>query len=75
MRGDIILYTLPGCPFCQKVKDKLSQKRLAYKEIIIDRDNKPKEVTSTGGMVPVIKIGDLVMSESSKICAYIDENL
>jgi len=74
MSEKIVLYALEGCPFCQKVKNKLAEKSLKYEEIIIDRNDKPEEVQSTGGTVPVIKIGDKVIGDSSRICEYLDAN-
>ncbi len=70
----ITLWTLEGCPYCEKVKRKLHEKGLDYREIVIERSNKPEEVRSTGGTVPVIRVNEKLISDSSRICDYLDEN-
>lgn len=49
----------------------MDEEKIEYEKIEVDRDNKPEEVTSTGGTVPVIKDGNIVMSESAEIIEYL----
>jgi len=46
---------------------------IKYEEIIVDPFDKPKEVKTTGGAVPVIQDGAVVMGESLDIIKYLRE--
>lgn len=61
------------CPYCEKVRRKLSELNIEYQKVEVDPANKPKEVTSTGGTVPVIDDNGLVMNESADIIKYLEK--
>ena len=70
----ITLYQFETCPFCLRVRSKLYSLGIKYEKVEVDRNNKPAIVTETGGMVPVVKIGEKVMSDSARIIEYLEEN-
>jgi glutathione S-transferase len=77
--SDLILYELPGCPFCTKVKNKLSELGLAYESREVPRSHAARtEVEEVSGQtgVPVLvdeSHGVDGMPESDDIVAYLEE--
>lgn len=67
------LYQYATCPFCEKVRAKLAELGLEYEKIEVDPANKPEEVTSTGGTVPVIDDDGMIMNESEDIVDYLEQ--
>lgn len=69
------LYHLPLSPFCRKIRLMLAEKNLEVdliEEFVWDR--RPDFVRlNPSSKVPVLKIGDLVLSESNAIFEYIEE--
>jgi glutathione S-transferase len=72
---NITLFQFETCPFCIKVRNFMNQHKIAYEIIEVDRANKPEEVTSTGGTVPVIYVDGEVISDSSRIIAWLEEHV
>lgn len=57
----ITVYSAPWCPYCQRAKELLRAKRLAYDDIDVDGapDRRAEMITRSGrGTVPQIFIGD-----------------
>ncbi|WP_135824971.1 glutaredoxin family protein [Halorussus ruber] len=77
--SNIVLYDLPGCPFCAKVKNKLDELGLDYDVIEVPRSHAQRtEVEEVSGQtgVPVIVDEDHGvegMPESSDIVEYLEE--
>ncbi len=69
----IKLYQYEMCPYCEKVRRKLDEMGIEYEKVEVNPANKPKEVTSTGGTVPVIDDNGMVMNESADIINYLVE--
>ena len=76
--SNLTLYELPGCPYCAKVKTKLSDLGLDYESIEVSRSHgdrtEVKEVSGQTG-VPVLVDPDNDiegMAESDDIVAYLD---
>ncbi len=69
----IKLYQYEMCPYCEKVRRKLDEMGIEYEKVEVNPAHKPKEVTSTGGTVPVIDDNGMVMNESSDIIEYLVE--
>lgn len=75
----LILYELPGCPFCAKVKNKLSELGLEYESREVPRSHGERtEVKDVSGQtgVPVLideEHGVDGMSESDDIVAYLEK--
>ncbi|MES3160276.1 MAG: glutathione S-transferase N-terminal domain-containing protein [Halorubrum sp.] len=76
---DLILYELPGCPYCAKVTDKLAELGLEYESIEVPRSHGERtEVKAVSGQtgVPVLvdePNGVDGMPESDDIVAYLEE--
>ena len=78
--SDLILYELPGCPYCAKVTSKLDDLGLAYESREVPRSHSErtevKEVSGQTG-VPVLideEYGIDGMPESDDIVAHLDEH-
>ncbi|RJX44744.1 glutaredoxin [Halonotius aquaticus] len=78
--SDLILYELPGCPYCAKVISKLDELGLAYESREVPRSHSErtevKEVSGQTG-VPVLidEEHDIDgMPESDDIVAHLDEH-
>ena len=75
---NLTLYELPGCPYCAKVKTKLSDLSLDYESIEVPRSHSERtEVEEVSGQtgVPVLVDPDNGiegMPESDDIVAYLD---
>jgi glutathione S-transferase len=75
----LILYELPGCPFCAKVKNKLSELGLEYESREVPRSHGERtEVEEISGQtgVPVLvdeEHGVEGMPESDDIVAYLEK--
>jgi len=76
---DLELYTLPGCPYCAKVKDTLAELDLEYVEHEVPSSHAERdEVEAVSGQtgVPVLvdnEHGVEGMPESDDIVAYLEE--
>jgi glutaredoxin 3 len=76
---DLELYSLPGCPYCAKVKDKLADLELEYVEHEVPSSHDERgEVERVSGQtgVPVLvdeEHGVEGMPESDDIVAYLEE--
>lgn len=69
------LYHVPLSPFCRKVRLCLAEKKIEV-ELVEERywERDPDFLRrNPAGKVPVLKIDNVVMSESTAICEYIEE--
>jgi len=75
--GKLILYNLPGCPYCKRVRDVLDKKGLKYdiKNVPSNRQER-KEVIRISGQtdIPVLVDGDKVIDDDDNIVPYLEEN-
>ncbi|WP_380680964.1 glutaredoxin family protein [Salinigranum sp. GCM10025319] len=77
--SELVLYELPGCPYCAKVKNKLSELGLEYESHEVPRSHSERtEVEEISGQtgVPVLvdeAHGVDAMPESDDIVAYLEE--
>lgn len=72
----ITLFHVDWCPDCIVVRRKLADLGLAYEGIIVpDIRSMRKQVHAVSGQyyVPVLKDGDLILTETEDILAYLDE--
>ncbi|WP_415379130.1 glutaredoxin family protein [Halosimplex sp. TS25] len=71
------LYQLDGCPYCEKVADRMDELDLDYDSVWVDAlhsdRNEVKRVSGQRG-VPVLVDDDrgVTMAESEKIVEYLD---
>ena len=68
------------CPYCQKVRDFLDENGIEYEKINVpnSRDDPIRQdlLDKSGvGTVPVMKVGEDYIGDSSAIIAYLQENL
>jgi glutathione S-transferase len=63
------------CPYVQRAAIALEEKGVAFERIDVDLDNKPDwfKAISPLGKVPLLKIGDAVIFESTVIVEYLEE--
>ncbi|MFC7042056.1 glutaredoxin family protein [Halonotius sp. GCM10025705] len=78
--SDLILYELPGCPYCAKVISKLDDLGLAYESREVPRSHSErtevKEVSGQTGVPVLIDDEHDIdgMPESDDIVAHLDEH-
>lgn len=76
----ITLYSLDGCPYCEKVHDALDANKIEYEthwvEGLHSERNEVKKVSGQRG-VPVLVDEDrgVTMAESEKILQYVEQSL
>ncbi|HIJ11180.1 TPA: glutaredoxin [Candidatus Woesearchaeota archaeon] len=74
----ITLYQFEECPYCMKVRAKLAEMKLEYEKVNVPRDREDplrKDLLEKSGVptVPVIKIDDRYIGDSSAIVAYLEK--
>ncbi|GGL52538.1 glutaredoxin family protein [Halocalculus aciditolerans] len=80
MSDDLVLYSLDGCPYCQKVHDALDDLGLDYEtrwvEGLHSTRNEVKRVSGQRA-VPVLVDDDrgVTMAESANIVEYVEKTL
>ena len=71
------LYQFESCPYCQRVRLALEAKGIEYEKIEAptNRDDRTEIFELSGQyLVPVLVDGEKVVSDSSAIIAYLNEN-
>ncbi|HEU4686528.1 MAG TPA: glutathione S-transferase N-terminal domain-containing protein [Nitrospira sp.] len=72
----VILYHVKWCPECELVRRKLDALQVPYEDVTVP-DIRPlrKQVFEVSGQyyVPVLKDGDLVLTETYEILAHLDD--
>jgi len=72
----ITLYHVAWCPDCKEVRRKLADLHIEYEQVVVP-DFRPmrKEVQEVSGQyyVPVLKDGDLVLTETDDILDHLDK--
>ena len=72
----LTLYHVPWCPECDIVREKLAELGLEYEDVIVPdarRDRKQVHEVSGQYYVPVLKDGDLVLTETRDILSHLDQ--
>lgn len=72
----VTLFHVDWCPDCQEVRQKLAELGLAYEAIVVPDSRRMRtQVHEVSGQyyVPVLKDGDLVLTETDDILAYLNE--
>ncbi len=72
----ITFYHVRWCPECAVVREKLDELNVSYEDVVVpDLRMFRRQVHEVSGQyyVPVIKDGDLVLTETHEILAYLDE--
>ena len=72
----LVLYHVTWCPDCEVVRQKLTNLHIEYEQVIVP-DFRPmrKVVQEVSGQyyVPVLKDGDIVLTETDDILDYLDK--
>ena len=76
--AETVLYQLPSCPYCRKVREVLEQKKIPYTTLnvapnrsdILRQKLKEKSGVET---VPVLKIDGKYIGESEAIITYLNQ--
>lgn len=78
MTVDLELYQFEGCPFCSKVREKMSELHLDYIARQVEPQGSREKVKELTGekQVPVLVDNkrDVVMNESDDIVQYLEEH-
>jgi glutathione S-transferase len=63
------------CPYTQRAAIQLTEKGIAYERVYIDLADKPEWFLKVSplGKVPLLRVGDAAIFETSVICEYIEE--
>jgi mycoredoxin len=72
----LTLFHVDWCPDCLVVRQKLADLGLAYDAVVVPDSRRTRtQVYEVSGQyyVPVLKDGDLVLTETADIVAYLDE--
>ena len=77
--AETVLYQLPSCPYCRKVREVLEQKKIAYVTVNVSPSRtdvlRQKLVEKSGVQtVPVLKIDGTYIGESEEIVGYLEKN-
>ncbi len=72
---DLELVSYHLCPYVQRAVITLLEKEISHQRTYIDLSNKPDwfRQISPLGKVPLLKVSDEVLFESTVICEYLDE--
>jgi glutathione S-transferase len=72
----VTLFHVDWCPDCLAVRQKLENLGLTYEDVVVPDSRRMRtQVYDVSGQyyVPVLKDGDLVLTETADILAYLDE--
>lgn len=72
-----IVYSKPGCPFCEKIKQVLSMKDLVYQEKVLDVHfdrNQFYEMFGDGSTFPQVLMDDQKLGGCTDSVKYLREN-
>ena len=76
--SETVLYQLPSCPYCRKVREVLDMKKIPYVTMNVSpsrNDILRKKLLEKSGVetVPVLKIDGKYIGESEEIVKYLRE--
>ena len=73
---EIVLYQAEWCPYCARVRKKLTDLLLDYKNVNVPRDHGSRhEVQEVSGQtsIPVMVDGDVVLDDDDDIIPYLEQ--
>ena len=74
--SDIVLYQAEWCPYCARVRAKLTDLLVDYKTVNVPRPHgEREEVLKVSGQtsIPVLVDGDVVLDDDDTIVPYLEE--
>ena len=79
MLAETVLYQLPSCPYCRKVREILEQKKIPYVTMNVSpsrNDILRKKLLEKSGVetVPVLKIDGKYIGGSEEIVKYLNQH-
>ena len=74
MEKDLVIYTLPGCPYCRKVLNFMQQRGIDIKTVSTSEPGAREYLETKGGkfQAPCLFIDGKAMYESDDIIAWLD---
>jgi glutaredoxin len=73
---NIVLYQAEWCPYCARVREKMTDLQLDYKIVNVPQDHSQrgivKEVSGQTG-IPVMVDGDVVLDDDDDIIPYLEK--
>lgn len=73
---NIVLYQAEWCPYCARVRDKMTELLLDYKTVNVPRDHAErtivKEVSGQTG-IPVMVDGEVILDDDDDIIPYLEK--
>lgn len=73
---DIVLYQAEWCPYCARVRAKLTDLLLDYKNVNVPQSHSERaEVEEVSGQtgIPVLVDGDVVLDDDDEIVPYLEK--
>jgi glutaredoxin 3 len=73
---DIVLYQAEWCPYCARVRSKLTELLLDYKVVNVPHSHAEREIVRTvSGQtgIPVMVDGDTVLTDDDEIIPYLEK--
>lgn len=74
---DIVLYQAEWCPYCARVRAKMTDLLLDYRTVNVPRPHEERdEVQRVSGQrgIPVMVDGDTILSDDDEIIPYLEKN-
>jgi glutaredoxin 3 len=73
---DLVLYQAEWCPYCARVRSKLTELLLDYRNVNVPRSHAARgEVQAVSGQtsIPVLVDGDVVLDDDDDIIPYLEK--
>jgi glutaredoxin 3 len=73
---DIVLYQAEWCPYCARVRSKLTDLLLDYKVVNVPRSHAERDIVrevSGQTSIPVMVDGETILADDDDIIPYLDE--
>ena len=73
---DLVLYQAEWCPYCARVRAKMTELLLDYRNVNVPRPHGERgEVHAVSGQssIPVLVDGDVVLADDDDILPYLDQ--
>ena len=74
---DMVLYQAEWCPYCARVREKLTDLLLDYRTVNVPRSHAQRgEVRAASGQtsIPVLVDGEVVLDDDDDIIPYLEKN-
>jgi len=74
--SEIVLYQAEWCPYCARVRSKLTDLLVDYKNVNVPRSHAERdEVKAASGQtsIPVLVDGDVVLDDDDEIIPYLEK--